>query len=113
MLAGPRWEEARPLAELRSVDLTIPDLPFTDGEWLYATTGLQIGQGGMGAVYALERRPARSGSTGARPAEEVEQVVGKVFRSEYLCQLRTDAVSRGDHERTLELIARIASLRHP
>lgn len=105
MLAGPRWEEARPLSELRSVDLTVPDLAFHDGEWLYATTGLQIGHGGMGAVFAMERR---------RPHDAaLEPVVAKVFRGEYLSQLRTDPVSRVDHERTLALIGRIAALHHP
>ncbi len=100
-----RWDHPLPLEEVKSIAMTTPGVVFADGEWRYATTGLQIGQGGMGAVYALERRHAAG--------DEIESVVGKVFRSEYLCQLRTDEVSRRDHERTLALFGRIAELRHP
>src|ERR1700712_144147 len=59
----------------------------------------------MGTVYELERRDDESGT--------IEQIVGKVFHSSYLYQLRTDEVTRRDHHNNLAAMARIAAIEHP
>ena len=73
--------------------------------YLYRTTGTHLSNGGMGTVYsssAATTRPARS-----------RRVVGKVFHSNYLYQLRTDEVTRRDHHNNLAAMARIAAIEHP
>jgi serine/threonine protein kinase len=59
----------------------------------------------MGTVYELERRDDTTGA--------VENIVGKVFHSNYLYQLRTDEVTRRDHHNNLAAMARIAAIEHP
>src|SRR5213075_3492896 len=59
----------------------------------------------MGAVYELEHREDET--------DAIKQVVGKVFHSNYLYQLRTDEVTRRDHHNNLAAMARIAAIEHP
>src|SRR5690606_31878793 len=73
--------------------------------YLYRTSGVHLSNGGMGSVYELERRADETGA--------VEKVVGKVFHSNYLFQLRTDEVTRRDHHHNLAALARIAAIDHP
>lgn len=99
------WPEVRPITAIRADDLGQPGSAFGHGAWVYRTTGQHLANGGMGAVYVLERRPAAGG--------EIERVVGKTFHANYLYQLRTDDVTRRDHQTTLSAMTRIAALTHP
>lgn len=97
------WGEARPVAELTASELARGGVAFRAGDDLYRTTGEHLSKGGMGEVYLVERR--RGG--------EIEPCVGKIFHHEYLYQLRTDEVTRGDHERNLRAMTDIRALHHP
>ena len=99
------WEETTSIGTLRSEDLTKPDIGFRYGHYLYRTRGNHIANGGMGTVYEIERRDDNTGV--------IESVVGKVFHSNYLHQLRTDEVTRRDHHNNLAAMARIAAIEHP
>src|SRR5690348_7989654 len=99
------WDETTSIGTLRSDDLARPDVVFRYNHYLYRTLGQHLSNGGMGTVYELERRDDESGA--------VERVVGKVFHSNYLYQLRTDEVTRRDHHNNLAAMARIAAIEHP
>jgi serine/threonine protein kinase len=99
------WEETTSIGTLRSDDLPKPGVVFRYNHYLYRTKGEHLSNGGMGTVYELERRDDESGA--------VEAVVGKVFHSNYLYQLRTDEVTRRDHHNNLAAMARIAAIEHP
>jgi tRNA A-37 threonylcarbamoyl transferase component Bud32 len=99
------WHEPRELRDLRSGELGVAGVVFAHAGDLYRTVGRHLARGGMGDIYLLERRAA--GSTA------VDAAVGKVFHREYLYQLRTDEVTRRDHERNLRVMRRIAAMGHP
>ncbi len=99
------WVETTSIGTLRSEDLTRADLVFRYNRFLYRTTGQHISNGGMGAVYEINRRDDESGT--------VERCVGKVFHANYLYQLRTDEVTRRDHHHNLAAMSRIAAIEHP
>jgi serine/threonine protein kinase len=99
------WVETTSIGTFRSEDLAKPDHAFRYNRFIYRTLGKHLSNGGMGAVYELERRDEETGV--------VEQVVGKVFHSNYLYQLRTDEVTRRDHHNNLAAMARIAAIEHP
>jgi len=99
------WVETTSIGTFRSEDLAKPGHAFRYNRYIYRTLGKHLSNGGMGAVYELERRDEESGV--------VEQVVGKVFHSNYLYQLRTDEVTRRDHHNNLAAMARIAAIEHP
>src|SRR5438874_9472300 len=83
------WDETTAIGTMRSEDLARGGLVFRYNHYLYRTTGTHLSNGGMGTVYTLERRDDDSGAE--------EAVVGKVFHSNYLYQLCTDAVTRRGH----------------
>ena len=99
------WDETTSIGTLRSDDLAAEGNVFRYNRYLYRTNGAHLANGGMGTVYELERRDDDSGI--------VERVVGKVFHSNYLYQLRTDEVTRRDHHHNLAAMARIAAIEHP
>jgi serine/threonine protein kinase len=99
------WVETTSIGTLRSEDLAKPDRVFRYNRYVYKTNGVHLSNGGMGTVYELERRDDSSG--------QIENVVGKVFHSNYLYQLRTDEVTRRDHHNNLAAMARIAAIEHP
>lgn len=99
----PNWPEPRPLHELRAADLVEANVAFFDGGDCYRTTGEYLNNGGMGTVFLMERGIA----TG------IEQVVGKTFHSKYLYQLRTDEITRREHQTTLNALERLRQLDHP
>jgi serine/threonine protein kinase len=99
------WAETTSIGTLRSDDLARPSLVFRYNKYLYRTNGVHLSNGGMGTVYELERRDDETGAE--------ERVVGKVFHSNYLYQLRTDEVTRRDHHNNLAAMARIAAIEHP
>ena len=99
------WVETTSIGTFKSEDLTKPGNVFRYNRYLYRTLGAHLANGGMGAVYELERRDDDTGA--------IEAVVGKVFHSNYLFQLRTDEVTRRDHHNTLAAMARIAAIEHP
>ncbi len=99
------WDETTSIGTLRSDDLATAGQVFRYNRYLYRTSGTHLANGGMGTVYALDRRDDETGA--------VEPVVGKVFHSNYLYQLRTDEVTRRDHHHNLAAMARIAAIEHP
>lgn len=99
------WDETTSIGTLRSDDLARDGVVFRYNHFLYRTSGTHISNGGMGTVYELQRRDDET--------HAVEAVVGKVFHSSYLHQLRTDEVTRRDHHNNLAAMARIAALEHP
>jgi serine/threonine protein kinase len=99
------WAETTPIGTLRSDDLAREGLVFRYNRYLYKTLGAHLSNGGMGMVYELERQDDETGV--------IEAVVGKVFHSNYLYQLRTDEVTRRDHHSNLAAMARIAAIEHP
>ncbi|HEX4455324.1 MAG TPA: hypothetical protein VH143_30905, partial [Kofleriaceae bacterium] len=99
------WEETTSIGTLRSDDLAKAGVVFRYNHFLYRTKGEHLSNGGMGTVYELERRDDES--------HAVEAIVGKVFHSSYLYQLRTDEVTRRDHHNNLAAMARIAAIEHP
>jgi serine/threonine-protein kinase len=99
------WQETTSIGSLRSDDLAHAGVVFRYNHFLYRTNGRHLSNGGMGSVYELERR--------GDPSGVVERVVGKVFHSNYLYQLRTDEVTRRDHHTNLAAMARIAAIEHP
>ncbi|MDB4957542.1 MAG: serine/threonine protein kinase [Myxococcales bacterium] len=99
------WAETTSIGTLRSDDLAREGLVFRYNHYLYKTLGAHLSNGGMGMVYELQRQDDETGV--------VEAVVGKVFHSNYLYQLRTDEVTRRDHHSNLAAMARIAAIEHP
>jgi serine/threonine protein kinase len=99
------WDETTSIGTLRSDDLAQAGNAFRYNHFVYRTNGAHLANGGMGTVYELERRDDDTGI--------VEKVVGKVFHSNYLYQLRTDEVTRRDHHHNLAAMARIAAIEHP
>jgi serine/threonine protein kinase len=99
------WVETTSIGTLRSDDLARRGVVFRYNHYLYRTNGAHLSNGGMGTVYELERRGDDS--------DAIERVVGKVFHSNYLYQLRTDEVTRRDHHNNLAAMARIAAIEHP
>lgn len=99
------WEAPRQLAELKGRDLETAGVVFRCGQYLYRTTGREMGHGGMGTVFLLGRRQGTDG--------QVQAVIGKVFHSDYLLQLRTDKASRREHDLVMSNIDNIAEIDHP
>jgi serine/threonine protein kinase len=99
------WVETTSIGTFKSEDLTKAGNVFRYNRYLYRTLGKHLSNGGMGSVYELERRDDDTGA--------IEAVVGKVFHSNYLFQLRTDEVTRRDHHNNLAAMARIAAIEHP
>ena len=99
------WIETTSIGTLKAEDLAKKDEVFRYNRYLYRTSGTHLANGGMGSVYELDRR---DDDTGAE-----ERVVGKVFHSSYLHQLRTDEITRRDHHNNLAAMARIAAIEHP
>ncbi|MDB4960665.1 MAG: serine/threonine protein kinase [Myxococcales bacterium] len=99
------WVETTSIGTVRSEELAKPGVAFRYNRYIYRTLGKHLANGGMGSVYELERQDEDTGV--------VEAVVGKVFHSSYLNQLRTDEVTRRDHHNNLAAMARIAAIEHP
>jgi serine/threonine protein kinase len=99
------WVETASIGTLKSEDLGKASAVFRYNRYLYRTLGKHLSNGGMGSVYELERRDDATGA--------IEAVVGKVFHSNYLFQLRTDEITRRDHHNNLAAMARIAAIEHP
>ncbi len=104
-IESTEWEAPRQLAELRGRDLEKSGVVFRCGQYHYRTTGREMGHGGMGTVFLLGRRKGNDG--------QVQAVIGKVFHSDYLLQLRTDKASRREHDLVMDNIDNIAELDHP
>ena len=98
------WAETTSIETLRSEDLARAGIVFRYHRHLYHTLGQHLSNGGMGTIYALERRSDDGGAA--------EPVVGKVFHSNYY-RLRTDEVTQRDHDDNLAAMARIAAIGHP
>ncbi|HWM87538.1 MAG TPA: protein kinase [Kofleriaceae bacterium] len=98
------------LTGLRAADLERPGLVFTHEDHVFRTTGEHVGHGGMGNAFLLA--PGASASADADTVSSAT-AVGKVFHSEYLYQLRTDEITRRDHNAVLAHVHVIAGLGHP
>lgn len=90
---------------MRAADLGTQGVVFEHETGVYRSTGKNLSSGGMGDVYLLTRFDPSSG--------ELVPAVGKVFHSEYLYQLRTDAITRRDHEVVQHNLQHIAAIEHP
>src|SRR5262245_66683992 len=99
------WDETQSIGTLRSDDLARAGEVFRYNRHLYRTSGAHLSNGGMGTVYALERRDDERGI--------IENVVGKVFHSNYLYQLRTDEVTRRGQHHHLTPMAALARTEPP
>ncbi len=99
------WVETTSIEALRAQELAVAGVVFRYEDYVYRTVGQHLANGGMGAVYAMERRENGDG--------ELELVVGKSFHSNYLHQIRTDEVTRRDHHANLAALARIMAIDHP
>jgi hypothetical protein len=108
MTHGEVAAEPIALSELRAADLERPGVVFAHGDMLMRTTGDHVGNGGMGNAFLLA-----SGALGSDFDSHSDFAVGKVFHSEYLYQLRTDEITRRDHNSVLAHIHVIAELAHP
>jgi tRNA A-37 threonylcarbamoyl transferase component Bud32 len=98
------WRDPRPLAELASADFDVAGATFAVGELEFRTTGERVGEGGMGHAYHLDAR--RVGDHAPVKA------VAKLFRWEFLAQLRQDEVARRYFEHSQLVLDRLARLRH-
>jgi serine/threonine protein kinase len=108
MPVGETWGEPRPVESLRGAELGRPGLVFCHRGFLYRSTGEDIGHGGMGNAFLLLRRPV-----GAADGVAEQAVVGKVFHSEYLYQLRTDEVTQRDYAMVLRHAEALERIEHP
>ena len=98
------WSSPRPLAELRSADFDTPGCVFEAEGLHYRTTGERVGQGGMGHAYHVDLR---------KPGEaQTLRAVAKLYRWEYLLQLRQDESARRYFEHSTRVLARLRSMRH-
>lgn len=64
----------------------------------------------MGSVVGMMRRPL--GTSEQIPTQHDEQVVAKLFHTEYLYRISTDELARLDHGYSMDAVQRIASIRH-
>jgi serine/threonine protein kinase len=99
------WVATTTMPELGSADFAAVGVVFEHDGYAYRTTGRKLGGGGMGTVYEVERRAFGTGP--------VEDVVAKVFHASYLLQIRTDEVTRRDHQTNISAVQRLAALEHP
>jgi serine/threonine protein kinase len=97
------------LSRLRAVDLERENVRFTDGKYLYTTSGRRLGHGGMGNVWSMARWPAGDGEEDATP----EIVVGKTFREEFLVLLREDETARRRFDHFEQVIEEVKAIEHP
>ncbi|MSP61439.1 MAG: hypothetical protein EXR72_14045 [Myxococcales bacterium] len=95
------------LGRLRAVDLERSENRFTDGKFLYGTSGKRVGSGGMGNVWTLARWPV------SHPNGAPEMVVGKTFREEFLILLREDETARRRFDHFEQVIEAITTVEHP
>jgi serine/threonine protein kinase len=105
-LAELHWSDPVELRKISARALRERGTVFQHEDYIYLTTGEELGQGGMGTAYVCLRRPVDA-------ENQVEEVVAKVFHDEYLYQLRTDAVTREDHKSVLENLGTITKISHP
>jgi tRNA A-37 threonylcarbamoyl transferase component Bud32 len=94
------------LGRLRAADLEQPDKWFTDGNYLYLSSGRRVGEGGMGNVWTVTRHPA----DGNGPAEPV---VCKTFREEFLFLLREDELARRRFDHFERVLEELRQIEHP
>ncbi len=104
-MSSDSWVENTTLEALHADQMATQGLVFRFGRHLYQTSGAKLSQGGMGAVFNMERRLDGTGP--------IEQVVGKTFHANYLYQLRTDEVTRRDQHTNQQANARLMTLEHP
>ncbi len=99
-------QDPLPLAKLRAADLAVPEVEFTDGQFLYLTSGQKLGHGGMGNVWTVTRRPLESDSVPTT-------VVAKSYREEFLFLLREDEQARRRFDHFERVIDGLRGLSHP
>src|SRR5579871_212789 len=94
------------LARLSAADLERPHVRFTDGEYVYVTSGERVGHGGMGNVWTVTRAPLADPDAG-------EMVVAKTFREEFLVLLREDETARHRFDHFERVLDELRAIRHP
>jgi len=105
-MAELNWDNPKPLEEVETREIADGGVPFAFRGYWYQSTGEAVGNGGMGTAYSMVRCPE------GQP-RAVEQVVGKVFHEEYLYQLRTDPITRSDHQMVVRSMERLTEIEHP
>ncbi len=95
------------LAELHTADIERSDVRFTDGEYLYVTSGKQLGYGGMGNVWTLTRWRIGQPSAGG------EVIVAKTYREEFLILLREDETARRRFDHFEQVVEELRQIDHP
>ena len=97
------WSSPRTLASLRSADFDAPGCVFEAEGTIYRTTGERVGQGGMGHAYHIDM---------LRPGEPTPlRAVGKLYRWEYLLQLRQDESARRFFDHGTRVLERLRGMR--
>ncbi len=104
MKQRPRWAPPVPLPQLTARSLAAKGVVFQHNGSQFQTTGETIASGGMGDVFLLNQ---------LTPDGTLAKAVGKVFHSEYLYQLRSDEVTRTDHELVQRNLKKISQIEHP
>lgn len=97
------WRDARDVSALATVDLETPGVTFRAGDTFYRTTGERLGHGGMGHAWHLDQVRANDPRT--------HRAVAKVFRWEFVYQLRQDPEARRHMQHNLAVLERIQGLR--
>src|SRR5262245_31473420 len=92
------------LTRLRAANLEFSGVEFTDGTHRYVSTGKRIGYGGMGNVWMIERHG---------PNGDIEVLVAKTFREEFLFLLREDEMARRRFDHFERVIEQITAMQHP
>jgi serine/threonine protein kinase len=97
------WSSPRTLESLRSADFDAPGSVFEAEGTLYRTTGERVGEGGLGHAYHVDM---------LRPGEPTPgRAVAKLYRWEYLLQLRQDESARRFFEHGTRVLDRLRSMR--
>ncbi len=98
------WSSPRELQALRSADFDRPGTVFAAEGSLFRTTGESVGQGGMGHAFHLDM---------LRQGEPLPlRAVAKIYRWEFLLQLRQDDAARRFFEHHKHVLERLRTLRH-
>jgi serine/threonine protein kinase len=96
------WGPARDIATLSAMELEGEGAVFHSGPHLFRTTGEHVGQGGMGSAHLLQHR--KQGD------KRIGRAVAKIYRWEFLVQLKDDPTARRHFEHNLEVLSRVQAM---
>lgn len=96
------WGPARDIATLSASELEGDGTVFQSGPHIFRTMGERVGQGGMGSAHLLEHRK--------HGEKRVARAVAKIYRWEFLVQLKDDPTARRHFEHNLEVLSRVQAM---